>query len=331
MPRQSRIHFPGSLHHIMARGIYGQDLFMDKEDYETFLTRLNDVFIGSDSSCYAWALMSDHFHLLVKSGETPISVVMRRLLTGHALYFNRRHKRYGHLFHNRYRSILCQEDSYFLQLVRYIHLNPIRTRAVKTIKTLNKYKYAGHAYLLGEQTNDWQDISYPLSWFGKQKNSIKQKYLDYVKEGLREGERSDLTGGRMQSTAGGWKNLKRQSTLGDRRVLGDSSFVQQVLQQTDETPVPIETIKASYDIKQLVYDVCDYYNVPEEDVKSPSKQRHLAPAKSMICYIAVRKLGMKGIEVAQYLDLSNSAVSKLITGYKRDEHFDSFIENHLQD
>jgi hypothetical protein len=236
---------------------------------------------------------------LVKSGETPISVVMQRLLTGHAVYFNRRHKRFDQLFRNRYLSILCQEDRYFLQLLRYIHLNPIRTGTVKTIKTPNNYKYTGHAYLLGEQTNDWQDTAYPLSWYGKQKNRLKQKYLNYIKEGLSEGERLDLTGGGLLRTARGWKGLKElrkkgKSTLGDERMLGDS--------------------KESYTISQLLCDVCAYYHVPVEDVKSPSKQRHLAAAKSMICYLAVRKLDMKGIEVAHYLNLSKSAVSKLITG-----------------
>ncbi len=98
MPRQSRINIPGSLHHIMARGINGQDIFHDKKDFERFLERLEILLLKSDHICYAWALMNNHFHLLLKSGNESLSSLMGRMLTGHAVYFNRRHKRYGHLF-----------------------------------------------------------------------------------------------------------------------------------------------------------------------------------------------------------------------------------------
>ena len=87
---------------------------------------------------------------------------MRRLLTGYAIYFNRRHRRYGHLFQNRYKSILCQEDPYFLELVRYIHLNPLRANIVKDLRSLDKYPYTGHSALMGRFENDWQDMDYVL-------------------------------------------------------------------------------------------------------------------------------------------------------------------------
>ena len=169
MPRQSRLELPGSLHHIMARGINGQDIFSDEKDFNHFRDRLGDLISQSSNQCFAWVLMKNHFHLLLRSGDEPLSRMMRRLLTGHAVSFNRRHKRSGHLFQNRFKSILCQEDTYFLQLVRYIHLNPIRSGVVKTIKTLNKYPFSGHAYIIGLLKNEWQNTQYPLQWFGRQK------------------------------------------------------------------------------------------------------------------------------------------------------------------
>lgn len=332
MPRQSRIHFPGSLHHVMARGIHGQHIFLERKDYEHFFNRLSEVFSKSDHTCFAWALLNNHFHLLVKSADLPLSSLMRRLLTGHAVYFNRRHKRFGHLFQNRFKSILCQEESYFLQLVRYIHLNPLRSGAVKTIKTLNTYKYTGHAYILGEQTNDWQDIHYPLQWFGKQKRKTRQKYLDYVKEGISEGKREDLTGGGLLRTAGGWKGLKalrkkRESILGDERMLGDSHFVEQVLKHTDPCHTTDASQTETYSLEQLTTDVCNQLEVLPLDVKSSSKQCQLKRAKSMICYIAVRFLKIKGIDVARHLTISKSSVSKLVTSFEPDEIYKTITKN----
>ncbi len=336
MPRQSRIHFPGSLHHVMARGIHRQDIFLDKKDYDHFLNRLSELFTKSDHTCFAWALLNNHFHLLIKSGDLPLSTLMRRLLTGHAVYFNRRHKRSGHLFQNRFKSILCQEDTYFLQLVRYIHLNPLRTGAVKTIKTLNKYKYSGHAYILGEQSNDWQDILYPLQWFGKQRHKTRQKYLDYVKDGISDGKREDLTGGGLLRTAGGWKGLKAlkkrgESTLGDERMLGDGHFVEEILKQKDTSQLKDASPKETYTLDQLTKDVCNHVDVSHKDVKSSSKQRQLKRARSIICYVAVRILKFKGTDTARHLTISKSSVSKLVTGFQPDKTDTAFINKVMKE
>ena len=126
MPRTARIDAPGALHHIIARGIGRRRIFDDDADRDGFLERLGSVLIESGAICYAWALIPNHFHLLLRTGQAPVSSVMRRLLTGYAMGYNRRHRRVGHLFQNRYKSILCQEEPYFLELVRYIHLNPLR-------------------------------------------------------------------------------------------------------------------------------------------------------------------------------------------------------------
>ena len=124
MPRQARIDTPGALHHIMVRGIERRKIFRDNKDKDNFVERLGSVIKDTSTSCYAWSLQSNHIHLLLRTGDNPISTVMGRLLTGYAVTFNRRYKRHGQLFQNRYKSILCQEDPYFIELVRYIHLNP---------------------------------------------------------------------------------------------------------------------------------------------------------------------------------------------------------------
>jgi REP element-mobilizing transposase RayT len=126
MPRQPRLDAPGTFHHVIGRGIEGTKIFRNRGDREDFLDRLGKLCEAKALSVYAWALLGTHFHLLARSGNQSLSHSMSRLLTGYVVNFNRRHKRYGHLFQNRYKSILCEEDPYLLELARYIHLNPLR-------------------------------------------------------------------------------------------------------------------------------------------------------------------------------------------------------------
>ena len=128
MPRKARIDAPGALHHIICRGIDRQKIFVDDTDRDEFVRRLAAVVKDTQTFCYAWALIPNHFHLLLRTGAIPTTTVMQRVLTGYAGAFNRRHRRIGHLFHNRYKSILCQEDAYLLELTRYIHLNSSASR-----------------------------------------------------------------------------------------------------------------------------------------------------------------------------------------------------------
>ena len=110
MPRKSRIDAAGSLHHIIVRGIERGVIFEDNIDRDRFVERLSGILSETATPCYAWVLIPNHFHLLLKTGMTPIRNVMQRLLTGYAVSYNRRHTRSGHLFQNRYKSILCQRN-----------------------------------------------------------------------------------------------------------------------------------------------------------------------------------------------------------------------------
>lgn len=203
MPRKSRIDIPGALHHIMARGIEGGKIFRDDADKKHFLDRLEKIVKDTETCCYAWALIPNHFHLLLRTGPTPITTVMRRLLTSYAQWFNRRHQRQGHVFQNRYKSILCQEDKYFLELVRYIHLNPIRAKMVKDLEMLGSYKYCGHSVIMGKVRNGWQNINSVLLMFGEKSGPARRAYRAFVGKGISEGKRKELTGGGLLRSAGG--------------------------------------------------------------------------------------------------------------------------------
>jgi putative transposase len=129
MPRKVRIDAPCAAHHLIIRGIERKEIFKDDFDRNNFfLDRRGKILTETTTACYAWALIPNHAHLLLRSGKALVATVMRRLLTGFAQSYNRGYRRHGQLFQNRYTSILCQEDLYLLELVRYIHLNPLRVK-----------------------------------------------------------------------------------------------------------------------------------------------------------------------------------------------------------
>src|SRR3989337_4127399 len=166
MPRQARLDSPGTLHHVMIRGIEGRRIVDDDQDRSDFVLRLGDLAAASGTPIYAWALMSNHAHILLSSGVLGLAPFMRRFLTGYAVNYNLRHRRHGHLFQNRYKSIVCDGASYLTELVRYIHLNPLRVKLVADLSELERYPYCGHGVILGTVKNEWQDRDSVLSQFG---------------------------------------------------------------------------------------------------------------------------------------------------------------------
>jgi len=185
MPRQSRIDAPGAAHHIIARGIARKPIFKDDTDRNNFLDRSGSILDETKTPCYAWALIANHFHLLLRTGTVPVATVMRRLLTGYAESYNRLHKPWGHLFQNRYKSILCQEETYLLELVRYIHLNPLRANLVNNLQGLENYLFCGHHYLLRKSDKDWQQTAVVLQRFGRNIRKARRKYREFVKKACR--------------------------------------------------------------------------------------------------------------------------------------------------
>jgi putative transposase len=151
MPRQSRLEIPDLLHHVIVRGIEKRDIFADDADKERFIARLSDLLTKGSTKCFAWSLMTNHLHLLLMPTTVPLSDTMRRLLTSYAVYFNRKYQRSGHLFQNRYKSILCEEEPYFLELVCNIHLNPLRAGLVSDLERVKPVPCAviGSLLLMG--------------------------------------------------------------------------------------------------------------------------------------------------------------------------------------
>src|SRR5574341_2146004 len=204
MPRGPRLDAPGILHHVMARGIERTLIFRTDDDREDFIRRIAEQAESTGLEVLAWVVLPNHLHLLVRTGRRPLANVMRRLLTGYAGTFNRRHKRHGHLFQNRYKSIVVEEEPYLLELVRYIHLNPLRAQILPDLRALDRYPYAGHAVLLGRRRCPWQDTGSVLGRFATRRGRAQARYRAFVADGVAAGRRPDLSGGGLVRSAGGW-------------------------------------------------------------------------------------------------------------------------------
>lgn len=232
MPRSSRLDIPGVLQHVIVRGIERRDIFLDDDDRQNFVDRLAALLAETRMECYAWSLLSNHFHLLLRSRQQQLgslSSFMRRLLTGYAVSFNRRHRRSGHLFQNRYKSIVCEEEPYLLELVRYIHLNPLRAGLVKDLAALDQYPWGGHCALMGHRTSVPQNCDAVLALFGRTAAAAQSGYRRFVADGVRHGRRDELVGGGIQRMR---KLVGEGIGAADERILGSSDFVE-TLRGTD--------------------------------------------------------------------------------------------------
>jgi putative transposase len=206
---------------------------------------------------------------------------------------------------NRYKSILCQEDTYLQELVRYIHLNPLRAKVVKTLTDSDKYPYSGHSALMGKIKRDFQDTDYVLGLFGKKVSIARKAYRVYVKKGIAQGRRPELVGGGLIRSAGGWSVIKAMRQVqdhmkSDERILGDGDFTQAVLDEAKERLKEHYLLRQQgYDLEKLTIRVSTELGVEPKQVWAAGKHPITVKARSLMCYWAVRKLGYSATELIQ--------------------------------
>jgi REP element-mobilizing transposase RayT len=318
----------------MARGIERRKIFWDDKDCSSFLERLALVLEETQTQCYAWALIPNHFHILLRTGTTPLSTVMRRLMTGYAVTFNIRHRRSGHLFQNRYKSVVCEEDAYLLELTRYIHLNPLRANLVKDLKELDKYLWTGHSALVGKRKNPLipdvplinagenngkslaeKTVEDVLRYFGDSLREARTNYRRFVEKGIKHGRREDLQGGGLIRSSGGDKagllGLKKEDReKSDQRILGSGGFVGAVLQKSER--LLEKKYKPKRPIEELIESVAVRLGLKPELICSGSRQKKIAEARALAAYLAVEETGHSAADVARYLGIGRTNVLRSI-------------------
>ncbi|MFB0507050.1 MAG: transposase [Thermodesulfobacteriota bacterium] len=323
MPRGPRLDTEGALHHIMVRGLEGRKIFSSNTDRRDLVGRFASVVPETEARVYAWSLMPNHFHLLVRTGRMRLSSIMRKILTGYAVSFNSRHKRLGHLFQNRYKSILVEEEPYLLELVRYIHLNPLRAGLVAGIEELDSYPWSGHAVLMGKGDHSWQDSEYILTQFARRVEQARRAYWEFVLAGIDQGRRDDLVGGGLVRSVGGWKQVKalrrgREKWSYDERILGSGDFVRSILDEAKpkEASTGFRDKVPSRAIDSLIEVLASRLHLSSTEVTGGGRWRRVIEARSLISYVAVREYGMSLTEVSRALGVSKQSI---LRGVERGE------------
>jgi putative transposase len=334
MPRHARLDAAGTVHHVIGRGITGAKAFATKKDKTDFLLRVAERCKADGFIIYAWAVMDTHFHLLVRTGTTGISSIMRKILTGYSVNFNRRHKRHGHLFQNRFKSIICEEDPYLLELTRYIHLNPQRAGTLQNMDELDAYPFTGHSALMGLSDRPWQDKDGVLSSFGKTETEARHRYRQFVEKGISMGKRPDLTGGGLLRSQGGWAAVasmrrRQEPEARDDRILGSGTFVGAILAEAEQKRNDSLRLRTSIpDLPALAQRIADKEGINLSDLLSGVRKRPVSHARRLLCQIALRSLLYSGASVARFLGVSTSLVNRM-ANRETSVDLDRWIESSL--
>ena len=319
MARHCRLDWMGAAHHVMARGVGKCPIFLDSTDGEDFLRRLSRLVVECDISLMAWVMMPNHIHLLTRTGEVPLGKFMQRLLTGYAGFFNREHGRVGHLFQNRFKSILVQEDLYFFELVRYIHLNPLRAGLVADLEELEMYPWCGHGGLTGALRMPWLDRGTVLDRFCETFSSTgEQAYLEYLRAAPDEDAGSVFDTGTIRIGTKGLTMLgdaEHSSSCGrGHDILGSREFASSVMERLKGTRTLLG--RARWSRHEAVVDTLRLierrYRLPEGMLSRENRTPGVVRARELACYVLMEHLGMSLSDAARLLRKAPSSVSRAV-------------------
>lgn len=301
MARVARRDAPGAIHHVLLRGIERRRIFLDDDDRADFLDRLARQIAEGGGSCFAWALIPNHVHLLLRTGERPLSDVMRRLNTGYARAFNLRHRRSGYLFQDRFGSILVEDDAYLRVVLRYIHLNPVRGKLVPSLDALARHPWTGHSRLMGFQGAGFQAVDQVLGWFSPEPRAARRALRCWMEGGLREpGDRNVLRPAARTSRP--WPGDGRESSMQDAAAA-----------LADATPPEIrarERRRRGWTLERLAAWVCAEMEADLAQLRSGGRRRLESRSRSLIGYLATRELGYTLLEVSALSGVTAGPMSR---------------------
>jgi len=283
MARKPRIHVPGGLYHVMLRGNGGQDIFFSPEDHYRMFFLIQEGVERFGHRVLAFCLMDNHIHLAIQVSDIPLSRIMQNLSFRYTRWINSRHQRMGHLFQGRYKALLVDKDSYMLELVRYIHLNPVRAGLVATPVD---YEWSGHRTYLGKEHIPWLTCDAVLAQFGSAVNTAREQYARFVMDALDEKHRSEFHRGGD-----------------DSRLLGEDRFLQQVMAQTDEV------IAVNISLEELLTSVAVEFEIDVADLCDPDRKRSFAEARGIAAWLVSETEQHTLVKLAKCVHRDPSALS----------------------
>lgn len=275
MPRKPRIYFPGAVYHVILRGNAGNPIFFDDSDrlrLYLFLQRAVEKF---NCRIHAFCLMINHIHLVVQTGDTPLSRIMQNISQRYTKWINYSQSRTGHVFQGRYKALLIDVDTYLLELVRYIHLNPVR--AVVTALP-DDHPWSSHRAYINREVIPWLTTEWVMSLLGSDAESAVQRYGQFVLDGIGEQRRNEFHVGTCEG-----------------RILGDDVFADEALIRVDELPL------CRYELIDVTGAVCRVCGISEEDLTAPGKVRYFSEARAVAALLVLESPALSLTSLGAYL------------------------------
>jgi putative transposase len=283
MARKPRIHYPGALYHVILRGNARQDIFFEDADRYRFYLLLQEGTERFGHRIHAFCLMTNHVHLVVQVGDIPLSRIMQNISFRYTRWINRRQSRTGHLFQGRYKALLIDADSYLLELVRYIHLNPMR---VGIASAPGDYPWTSHRAYLGMDALPWLETDWILGSFGKRREQARKLYQQFIMDGIAEGHRKEFHNG----SSGG-------------RILGEDSFADRVLTIAEKRDTTTATING------ILAEVCREYGMDVSLLALKDKQRGPAEARALAAWLVRESSSLSLTDLGKVLNRDVSSLS----------------------
>ena len=284
MARKPRIHFPSALYHVILRGNAGDPIFFSDQDRYHLYHIFQYAVERFDCRIHAFCLMRNHIHFVVQTGDIPLSRIMQNVSLRYTKWINYSQSRTGHLFQGRYKALLIDADAYLLELVRYIHLNPVRAGIVAAT---DEYPWSGHGAYLGKELLPWLTTDYVLSMFSPGAEHARKVYDSFVKDGIGEGKRKEFHSGTCEG-----------------RILGSDSFTDEILSMVDQKS------EQEYSLPEVIATVCAHFHISEELLKAAGKTRPMTEARAVAAAIVQTAPHLRLTDLTKLLGRDISALGK---------------------
>jgi putative transposase len=276
MARKPRIHFPGAVYHVILRGNAGQPIFFDERDRFRLYLIIQYVVEKFDCRIHGFCFMTNHIHLIVQAGDVSLSRIMQNFSLRYTKWVNYSQSRTGHVFQGRYKALLLDADTYLLELVRYIHLNPVRAGMSASP---DDYPWSGHRGYLGKEVLPWLTTDWVLSMFSSNIQNARSGYASFVAEGIGETRRDEFHSGTCEG-----------------RILGDDNFTDKVLAKVNQRR------GHDYGLSDVLSVVCRRYGITSEQLKAPGKAKPFTEARALAALLVRESSGLSLTELGIMLN-----------------------------
>jgi REP element-mobilizing transposase RayT/ribosomal protein L7Ae-like RNA K-turn-binding protein len=291
MARKPRIEFPGALYHVIARGNHKNRIFLTPKDYQKYLSLIKRYKERYHFQLYAYALMSNHVHLLVEIATVPLSKIMQGLQQTYTQFFNWKYGKAGHLFQGRYKAIICQKNVYLLELIRYIHLNPIRAGVAER---LANYPWTSYSYYIKDTSATLIDTDFVLKQFADDKTTARRYYQEFIRAGIIKNHEEFL------------------GEIVEQRILGKDHFVEEMLQRENEARKNEDFVYERLSLKKVLETICRRKGISPVMVKSNSKIEEVVGIRRLFAYVARIHFGYRLKEIASILGIDITTAMKSV-------------------